>query len=161
MTVRARDIMTTRVVAVQPEMTVADAARLLAEHRISAAPVCRADGALVGMVSEGDLLRPFEPSRLQRRAWWLGVLAEGEELSREFLDYVRGDRREVRDLMTAPAVSVEPDAALSEIASILDRLHIKRVPVTENNRVLGIVSRADLVRALARSPTVLAETEPV
>ena len=92
----AASIMTRDVVTPRPDDTVAHVARLLSEHAISAVPVCDDGGALLGMVSEGDLMRPFVGTNVKRRAWWLALLADGTDLAPEFLDYVRLDRHQVR-----------------------------------------------------------------
>src|SRR6185437_1788911 len=99
MTIDAASIMTRTVVSARPDDTVAQVAALLTEHEISAVPVCDKDGKLIGMLSEGDLMRPFGEENALRRSWWLGMLAEGTDLAPEFLDYVRLDRRRARDLM--------------------------------------------------------------
>src|ERR1700751_5319563 len=93
MTIEAASIMTRKVVTVGPDDSVARVAAVLAEHEISAAPVCDKEGKLLGMLSEGDLMRPFGQENALRRAWWLGMLAEGTDLAPEFLDYLRVDRR--------------------------------------------------------------------
>jgi CBS domain-containing protein len=90
-----------------------------------------------------------------RRDWWLGLLAEGTDLAPEFLDYMRLDNRLARDLMTSPAITASEDTSGSEIADLLQHHHIKRVPIVKDGKVVGIVSRADLVRALARTPEAL------
>src|SRR4051812_24218774 len=155
MPVLAREIMTRDVITAPPTASVSDLARLLSLRGISAVPICAEDGKLLGMVSEGDLLKPFTAKTDLRRQWWLGVLAEGEELHGDFLDYLRRDNRQARDLMTAPVVTVGPDATGPEMAELMHRKGIKRVPVVEAERIVGIVSRGDLVRAMARSPAAM------
>ena len=81
-----------------------------AEHAISAVPVCDDNGALLGMVSEGDLMRPFVDTSVKRRAWWLTLLADGNDLAPEFLEYVRLDRHQVGDLMTKPVITATESA---------------------------------------------------
>jgi CBS domain-containing protein len=144
----ASDVMTTDVVTVGPDASVAEVARLLVEHRISAVPVVDATGRLVGIVSEGDLIGRVE-TPTGRRAWWLELLTDPTALAR---DYVKTHGRRVTDVMTHPVVTVEAEASLGEIAGLLERRGIKRVPVVRDGRVIGIVSRADLVRALAVRP---------
>src|SRR5271157_592590 len=100
MSVDAASIMTRDVITCGPDAMVAEAAELLARHDISAVPVCDKDGTVLGMLSEGDLMRPFGAANEMRRAWWLGMLAEGTDLAPEFLDYIRRDKRRARDLMT-------------------------------------------------------------
>jgi CBS domain-containing protein len=157
MPIDAADIMTAHVVTAGPDDTVVKVARLLAEHHISAVPVCDAAGALLGMVSEGDLMRPFGAETATRRAWWLRMLAEGTDLAPEFLAYVREDQRRAKDLMTTPVVSVTERTSVREIADLMIRHRIKRVPVLRDGKVVGVVSRADLVRAIAHSPEAMSE----
>jgi CBS domain-containing protein len=145
------------VVTVSPNATVPEVAALLAKHDISAAPVCDAQGTLLGVVSEGDLMRPFGAANEMRRAWWLGMLAEGTDLAPEFLDYVRVDRRTAQDLMTREVVTATERTSLSEIADLMSKHRIKRVPILSAGRMVGIVSRADLVRALAGGPNPLTD----
>src|SRR3954447_15238922 len=130
-----------------PTMSVREVARLLLDHRISAVPVVDASGALLGIVSEGDLVRRGEVVRDERQSWWLQMIAEGADLAPEFLAYVRAGDRSVRDLMTREVVAVEEETPLPEVARLLEERRIKRVPVLREGRVVGIVSRADLVRA--------------
>lgn len=152
MPIDAQAIMTREVITARPDDSVAKIARLLSEHGISAAPVCESDGRLLGMISEGDLMRPFIEQNAVRRAWWLGLLAEGTELAPEFLDYIRLDHRRARDLMTTAVISVGEHATVAEIAGLLAQHAIKRVPVVHDGKLVGIVSRADVVRALVRQP---------
>ena len=147
---KARDIMTTEVVSVSPETPTNKVAELLDKKGISAAPVVDDGGALIGMVSEGDLIGRDETEREARRDWWLTLLAEGEGLNRDFLASLRPPRRLARDVMSAPVITTGEDADVGEIARLLTTHRIKRVPVVRDGRVVGIVSRADLVRALAR-----------
>jgi CBS domain-containing protein len=152
----AAAIMTRDVVTVGPDDRVPEIARRLAEHGISAVPVCDKDGTVLGMISEGDLLRPFRQTHLLQREWWLNVLAEGEQLAPSFLDYIRLDQRRARELMTTPVITVTETTPATEIAELLDKHHIKRVPVVRDGKLVGIVSRADLIRAIAKSPEALA-----
>jgi CBS domain-containing protein len=146
---QARELMTTDVVAVHQETPVREIARLLLERHVSAAPVIDAAGAVVGMVSEGDLIGRGEPEREARRDWWLELLAEGEALSPDFLKGLRQPERTARDVMSAPIISVGERQEASEIAALLSQYRIKRVPVVRKGRLVGIVSRADLLRAIA------------
>jgi signal-transduction protein with cAMP-binding, CBS, and nucleotidyltransferase domain len=104
------------------------------------------------MLSEGDLMRPFGAANEMRRAWWLGVLAEGTDLAPDFLDYIRVDRRSAHDLMTPDVVTATEQTSLSEIADLMSKHRIKRVPILTDGKLVGIVSRADVVRALAGLP---------
>ncbi|WGF90802.1 CBS domain-containing protein [Marinivivus vitaminiproducens] len=149
MHIKAEDLMTREVVTVSPAMTRSEVARVLAKGGISAAPVIDSQGALVGMISEGDLLRSDTVARNERRSWWLEMLAEGEQLAPEFLEHLAYADGQVRDLMTKSVVAVDVATPLPEIALVLNQNRIKRVPVLEDGRMVGIVSRADLVRAMA------------
>lgn len=149
MTMIARDIMTTKVVAVRPNASLRDIARTLLENHISAVPVVDDDGRPIGIISEGDLVIRSPDDRETRRDWWITLLAEGEHLSDDFLAYARSDKRTAQQLMVAPVVTVADDATLDEVARVLASYRIKRVPVLQHRRMVGIVSRADLVRALS------------
>ncbi|HEV2186226.1 MAG TPA: CBS domain-containing protein [Stellaceae bacterium] len=145
---RAMDVMTTDVITVNPGTTVQDLAKLLAERGISGAPVVDSGGNLIGIVSEGDLLHRAEIGtahrhRERRRSWWLDHFAA--ELAR---DYVKSHARTVNDIMTRDVMSVTEDTDLGEVAALLEVKRIKRVPVVRDAKVIGIISRANLVRAL-------------
>jgi CBS domain-containing protein len=111
--------MTRKVVAVEPEESVKTIAAALCGHDISAVPVCDASGVLLGIVSEGDLMRPFGAAKMLKRAWWLDLLAEGDELAPEFLAYIRTDHRCARDLMSSPVVTASEDTPVSELADLM------------------------------------------
>lgn len=146
---QARDLMTTEVVSVAPDTPVREVARLLLTHQISAVPVVDAAGMVVGMVSEGDLVGRSDAERELRRDWWLALLAEGEPLSPDFLAGLRSDHRTAGDVMTAPVVRITEATDAAEIAALLAQYRIKRVPVVRDGKLVGIVSRADLLRAMA------------
>jgi CBS domain-containing protein len=145
----AHDIMTTAIVTVRPDTPILQIARLLQANGISAVPVIDEGGSPVGMVSEGDLIGRDDRDREARRDWWLTLLAEGEALSGEFLANLHGPHRTARDVMAAPVITVSEDTDVGEIARLLRDYRIKRVPVIHDGRIVGIVSRADLVRVLA------------
>jgi CBS domain-containing protein len=149
---QAGQLMTREVVSVSPVTPTDEIARLLLEHRISAVPVVDATGLAVGMVSEGDLLGRGEADREARRDWWLALLAEGGELHPDFLASLRKPELVARDVMAAPVVRVTETTEAAEIASILAQYRIKRVPVVRDGKVVGIVSRGDLLRAIASEP---------
>ena len=90
-----------------------------------------------------------------QRDWWLGVIAEGEQLPQDFLDYIRQDTRTAADVMVHHVYAVEPDTTLPEIAELMVKHRIKRVPVLTDGRVVGVVSRSDLVAAISRAPGML------
>jgi CBS-domain-containing membrane protein len=155
---KASDIMVTEVITVTPESDVPQVAALLLTNHISAAPVVDADGRLVGMVSEGDLLRRSEAGTARKQPWWLSILASRELLAGEFL---REHSRRVGDLMTQEVVSAAPNTPVADIATLLERHRIKRVPIVENGRLVGIVSRANLIQALATFRQKVMEPQPV
>ena len=146
---QARDVMTKAVVTVTPETPIGKIASLLLEKRISGVPVVDETGSLIGMVTEGDLLKSNAPDREKRREWWLSLLAEGEGLSKEFLSTIRNNQRSAREIMSAPVVTVSADTDIAEIGKLFTTLQIKRVPVIREGRIAGIVARADLVRVVA------------
>lgn len=148
MPINAASIMTRQAIIARPDSTVAEVARLLTNHDISAVPVCADDGTLVGMISEGDLMRPFRQEHSLRRAWWLDVLSSGAALARALADYIQQDGRHACDLMTHPVITATETATQAEIADLLVRHHIKRVPIIREGQLVGIVSRADLINAL-------------
>jgi CBS domain-containing protein len=157
MTLTAADIMTKNVKTVRPDASVAEIARLLTDNAISAVPVCAADGTVVGMLSEGDLLRPVGRDHATRRAWWLNLLAEGTDLAPTFLECISVENQRAANLMIGPVITASPDSTVPELADLLVRHHIKRLPILQDGKLVGIVSRADLVRALARTPTAISE----
>jgi CBS domain-containing protein len=142
---QASDIMTQDVITVGPDTPVAEIVRTMLDHRISAVPVAR-DGALVGIISEGDLLRRVETGTERHRSRWLEFATSAPTLAAE---YVRSHGRTASELMTADVVSVEHDAPIAKVAEILESRRIKRVPVLQDGRLVGIVSRANLIQALA------------
>ena len=151
---RAVDVMTTEIISVGPDTSVQALAALLSEWGISGVPVVDAENRVVGIVSEGDVLHRVETGterRLERRSrgrrsWWLDAVASDRELAR---DYVKSHARTVRDIMTRDVVSISDTAELADIAMLLETKRIKRVPVVRDGKLVGIVSRANLVRALA------------
>jgi CBS domain-containing protein len=146
----ARDVMTRDVVSVKSDTPMRKIAALLVEKRISGVPVIDGSSAPIGMVSEGDLIGRSEAEREARQDWWLTTLAEGEAVNPEFLASL--NYPSARDLMSAPVISIAEETSLGEIAELLTTHRIKRVPVVCDGRLVGIVSRADLVRALVARP---------
>lgn len=147
----ARDVMTSEVVSVGPDEATHAIARLLLDRGISAVPVVTADGTPIGMVSEGDLLGRTEQDRVARREWWLRLVTERVKMVDDFAARLAAPRT-ARDVMTAPVVTVSEDTAVDQIARLLALHHIKRVPVLREGRIVGIVSRADLLRAVVTAP---------
>ena len=143
---KARDIMVSPVVTITPHSTIKDAAKTLLSHHISALPVVDSQGKLVGIISEGDLFRRAETGTERRRSWWLEALSSADAIA---ADYVKAHARKVEDVMSRHVITASPEAALHEIAALLETHAIKRVPICENGQLVGIVSRANLVQALA------------
>jgi CBS domain-containing protein len=144
---KAKDIMTARVATIRPETRVAEIASLLLRRRISGVPVVE-DHRVVGIVSEGDLLRRYEigtDRKRNRDSWWMRVLG-GDPAAAE---YVKSHACRAADIMTQPPVCIAHDLPAARIAALFEKHRIKRVPVLVDDRLAGIVTRADLVRALA------------
>jgi CBS domain-containing protein len=142
----AGDIMTTDIVSVPMGTCVRDVARLLLEHRISAVPVLGAEQQLLGMVSEGDLVGRNDADRVSRRDWWLALLGDDRPPAEPLETLVA---RPVEQVMRAPVMTIEARAPLYEIAETFRVYDIKRLPVMRGGSIAGIVSRSDLVRAVA------------
>lgn len=149
---KASDIMTRTVITVSPEDSVKDAARTMARHHISALPVTDRSGKLVGIVSEGDLLHRGEMHTERHRSWWLDFVSGGEGSAS---DYVKAFGPKVKDVMTTEVVTVDESKSVVEIAELLEYRRIKRVPVVRGGKIVGIVSRANLVQALASLPQLI------
>ena len=139
------DVMTQKAITVTPETTIAEAARLLLQHRISGLPVVDHEGRVVGVFTEGDLLRRIETGTERRHSGWLEFLIAPGRLAEE---YAHANARKVGEVMTTDVVAVAPQDPLAEVVRLMERHHIKRLPVIENGRLVGIVSRANLVQAL-------------
>lgn len=146
----AKDIMNHSIVTVTPETPVRDAAQLLLDNRISGLPVVDAAGKVVGIVSEGDFLRRVAEAEDHHRSWWLRVLCDP---AAEADSYVKAHGRVVGDVMSSEVVTVGEDVPVAEIAHLLETKKIKRVPVVRDGKLVGIVSRADLLRSLAARRT--------
>jgi len=140
------DVMVRDVVTVHPDTDVADAIKLLAELDISALPVVAAEGRLVGIISEADLLHRAEIGTEKRRSWLIESLTAASALADEF---AKSHGRKVGEIMTEDVVSAAEDAPLAEIAALFERKRIKRVPIVRDGKVVGIVSRSNLIQALA------------
>ena len=142
----AADVMVTNVITVGLDACLQDVAHLLLTNRISAVPVVDSDGKVVGIVSEGDLMRRAEAGTGRRRSWWLSLLTGKEVLAAQ---YVKEHSRKVADVMTRDVITATPDTPLQDIANILEKNSIKRVPIIEDGKMVGLVSRANLLQALA------------
>jgi CBS-domain-containing membrane protein len=143
---KAADVMVRDVVTVHPETDVADAVKLLMERDISALPVVDAQGALVGIISEADLIHRAELGAEKHRSWLMESLTAASTLAG---DFAKSHGKKVGEIMTTNVVTASEDAALGEIAALFERHRIKRVPIMRDGRVVGVVSRSNLIQALA------------
>lgn len=143
---KASQVMTRDVATITPDAPVLDALRLMLERRISGLPVIGEDGRLVGIVTEGDFVRRAELDTERRRPRWLNFLLGPGRLASE---YVGTHGRRTEEVMTRDVVAVDGDAPLAEVVDLMEKHGIKRVPVVHDGRLVGIVSRADLLRAFA------------
>ena len=146
---QAKDVMTTKVVTVQPDARVEHIAALLLERSISGVPVVDADGRLLGIVTEGDLMRRPEIGTERHRGWWLRLFGDERERAAE---YARAHGSRAADVMTRNVVTVSEETSVGEIARLLEEHRIKRVPVVRDDKVVGIVSRANLLQSWRRGP---------
>jgi CBS domain-containing protein len=152
----AADVMTRDVAVVHPETTLLSAVKLTASRGVSGLPVVDEHGALVGMMSEGDLLRWHEGFS-DREVRWLHLLAEGFDLAPDFLREIQEQHRTIKVLMSPNPITVIETTPAREIASLMHTHGINSVPVLRDRKLVGIVTRTDLVRALAQK---LSEMEP-
>jgi CBS domain-containing protein len=141
---RAADVMTTNICAATPDAPIDEIARKLLEWRVSALPVIDEQDRVLGVVSEGDLMR-HHALGTDRRSWWLDMLLTDTALAKT---YVKTHGRTARDVMTSPALVVDENADLGGVAQLLESKRIKRVPVVRDGKLVGIVSRADIMRGL-------------
>ena len=142
---KAKDVMTTEVVYADPETSVRAIAQTLLKRRISAVPVADDNGRVIGIVSEGDLMRRPESETAQPRSWWLELIETPQDRASH---YLKSHGLTARDVMTREPITVTEDTPLEEIAMLLERKAIKRVPVLRDGKLVGIVSRADLLHGL-------------
>ena len=147
---KAADIMTSPVIYVMNETPIREIARVLLKHHISAVPVVGDSGRLVGIVSEGDLVGRTASEDGKRRSWWLDMFEKSSVSSDELRNYLEHHELRAKDVMSSEVVAVEEDAPISAIAELLQRKGIKRVPVLHQGRMVGIVSRANLLAAVAK-----------
>jgi len=146
---QASDVMVANVVSVSPAASVREVARILLSNQISAVPVLDELGRLVGIVSEGDLMRRAELDTEHRRSWWLRLFS-GKDKEALAIEYMKSHAQRAEDIMTREVITAAPATPLREIAALLEKNHIKRVPIVdEDSVVVGIVSRANLIQALA------------
>lgn len=143
---RAIDVMVRDVITVHPDTDVAEAIELLSEHDVSALPVVDTHHHLLGVVSEADLIHRVEIGTEKHRPWWLEAVTGASTLAE---DFAKSHGKKVHELMTKDVVSATEDTPLSEIAALFERKRIKRVPITRNGKLVGVVSRSNLIQALA------------
>jgi CBS domain-containing protein len=149
---KARDVMASPVITVKLSASVQEVAKILLERRISAVPVVDEHGKIVGIVSEGDLMHCAEAGTERKHAWWLRGFIGDETLATE---YVEAHARKVVDVMTRDVISATPDSPLHEIAALMETNAIKRVPIVKDGYLVGLVSRANLIQAVASGRKVL------
>jgi CBS domain-containing protein len=153
---RARDIMTKTVKFAAPSTAVSKIAQAMLRSRISAVPIIDKSRRVIGIVSEADLLRRVEGGTERKRSWWLDILVDPRTRAK---DYAKARGLYARDVMTRTVISVKPDTTVAEIADVMERSAVKRVPVVDaRNRLVGIISRRDLVAAVAKAPKKTART---
>jgi CBS domain-containing protein len=143
---RAHQIMTRKVLTVAPETTAVEAANLMVRHHVSGLPVVDTAGTVIGILSEGDFLRRSEIGTQRRRGRWLKFVYG---IARSADDYVHEHGRKVSEIMTPSPLTVTEEAALAEIVDLMERHNVKRVPVVRQGKLVGIVSRANLLQAVA------------
>ena len=143
---RVKDVMTPKIISVGADETVVNAARLMLRHQISGLPVIDKEGELVGIVTEGDFLRRGELGTQRRRPKWLEFVLGPGKLAQE---YVQASSKKVEDVMTPDPQTIGEDESLETVVDMMERHRIKRIPVTRGGRVVGIISRANLMHALA------------
>jgi CBS domain-containing protein len=142
---KASDVMTCDVISAQPDASIYDAVRLMLQEQISGLPVIDRAGQLVGIVTEGDLLRRRETGTERQRPRWLEFIVGPGKLADE---YVRSSGRKVHEVMTTNVYTIGEDAPLEEVVHLMERRRIKRLPVVRGNAVIGMITRANLMRAL-------------
>jgi CBS-domain-containing membrane protein len=143
---KAADVMVSKVITVGPDTPVQEIANILLTNRVSAVPVVDSGGALIGIVSEGDLIHRVEAGTERQYSWWLRNFGDKNVIAR---DYLKSHAKRAADVMTKRVVTAPPDMPLAELAALLEQHRIKRVPIIDNDRLVGIVSRANLLQALA------------
>jgi CBS-domain-containing membrane protein len=144
----AADVMVTKVITVQPDASVGEVAKILLANRISAVPVVDKSGGLLGIVSEADLIRRAEIGTERSSSRWLEFLVGNQALAQ---DFIKSHARRITDVMTRDVITVTASAPLGEIVRLFEKHRIKRVPVVDNGKIVGIVGRANLLQALLRS----------
>ena len=153
----AKDVMTTRVVTVAEDTSVEELVRVLLRWRISAVPVVDRNDNVVGVVSEGDLIHKADAGVHEGYSWWLSGILEPEQQARKF---TKAYGRLAKDVMTTPAITAGEQDSIAEIAAMLEKHRIKRVPILRGGKLTGIISRANLLHGIAASPEPPGEVAP-
>jgi CBS domain-containing protein len=143
---KAIDVMVRDVITIGPDDSIADAAKLIADNDVSALPVVDDDGRLVGIISEGDLMSREEIGAAVHHPWWIEAVTPAATLAAEF---AKSHGKRVDEVMSENVITATEDMPLAEIATILERNRIKRVPIVRGSELVGIVSRSNLVQAMA------------
>ena len=152
---KARDLMTRKVRTADLTTPVRKLVDLMVSYKVSAVPVVDAQRRVLGIVSEGDLLRRAEIGTERRRSWWSRLINDPADDAR---DYVKSRGSKARDVMTRPVISVSATTSAADIADLMEKWHVKRVPVVHAGKLIGIVSRRDLMRAIGVAQP--ADTKP-
>lgn len=147
---QAKDIMTPAVITVGTNASVADIAQILIEKKISAVPVVDTNGSLCGLVSEGDLMRRLSEGAEDERSWWLKMMSTNSDSA---ADFIKAHGRTAKDVMTRNVVSVAETTELNEVAHVLEANRIKRVPVLDGDKIVGIISRSNMLQVIAGQKT--------
>jgi CBS domain-containing protein len=142
---KAADAMSRDLLTVTPDSTIASAIELMIEHRVSGLPVVTRDGQVAGVITEGDLLRRPETGTDVSHSLWRALLGSP---GREAEEYARAHGRQVGEVMSRGIVSAPPDVDLAGVVSLMEAHHVKRVLILERDRLVGIITRADILRAL-------------
>jgi CBS domain-containing protein len=142
------EFMTRRVITIAPDSSIIEAAKLMLEHKVSGLPVIDAAHHVVGIVSEHDLLRRRESDKGKQQSHWLQLMIEGAGLTDES---ARFHEQSVNEVMTANPITVAPTSSLGEACRLIEERGMKRLPVVQNGKLVGIIARADLVRAFAQA----------
>jgi CBS-domain-containing membrane protein len=145
----ASDVMVRDVVTVGPDEDVSKAVKLLVDHDISALPVIDSERRVIGVLSEADLIHRENIGTAKQRTWWLEAVTPASMLA---LDYAKSHGRKVSELMSEHVISADENTSLTDLANILEKHRIKRVPILKHGKLIGIVSRANLIQALASAP---------
>ena len=143
---RATDVMTRNVITISPDANVSDAVRLLAEHDVSALPVVDAEDRVIGIVSEADLIHRLQDDAEKKNIWWMEAVTPTAALAK---DFARIHGQKIHEIMTTEIFSATEETPLSSLAALLEKKRIKRVPILQDGKLVGIVSRTNLLQALA------------